>query len=327
MAQPKILVTGAGGFIGAGLLPVLARKFGAVSAGFRRARPSALPGVTAVACDLDDSAQLRAALAGADLVIHAAYGDEAAMPAQARRLLEAMSTVGVKNLLAFSSIAIYGARTGAVVETDGPVGKLSAYAQAKLDCEALYRDWAAQDEARRALILRPGIVYGAGSPFWVEKMGARVASGGWGLFGRRGEGRAALIHLDDLAAQVAAASASLLGGRDLPGFSALNAVGPESPLWNDYFAALAQAIGCGPLRTWSPAEIFVRQALAAPAKILRKLGLPLGATAALAPTPGEMDLFSLDATYSGAAAELLGFSPAIGMEEGLRRCGLASRLR
>jgi nucleoside-diphosphate-sugar epimerase len=147
------------------------------------------------------------------------------------------------------------------------------------------------------------------------------------LFGRRGEGRAALIHLDDLAAQVAAASASLLGGRDLPGFSALNAVGPESPLWNDYFAALAQAIGCGPLRTWSPAEIFVRQALAAPAKILRKLGLPLGATAALAPTPGEMDLFSLDATYSGAAAELLGFSPAIGMEEGLRRCGLASRLR
>ena len=46
-----------------------------------------------------------------------------------------------------------------------------------------------------------------------------------------------------------------------------------------------------PLREWSPFEIFVRQALAVPAKIARRLGLPLGRAAALAPTAGEMALF------------------------------------
>ena len=38
-AGPRPLVTGAGGFIGAALLPPLAKNFGAVTAGVRRARP------------------------------------------------------------------------------------------------------------------------------------------------------------------------------------------------------------------------------------------------------------------------------------------------
>ena len=75
--------------------------------------------------------------------------------------------------------------------------------EAKAECEALYRAWAAENAERRVVALRPGIVYGADSPFWIRKMGERILAGGWGLFGPRGEGKAALIHNDDLARLVA----------------------------------------------------------------------------------------------------------------------------
>ena len=322
-SRPRVLVTGAGGFIGSALLAPLARDF-AVRAGIRRALPKPRVGVELVAGDLDDRAQLKAALDGVDLVIHAAYGDEGAMPRQAGNLLAAMTEAGIASLVAFSSVAIYGAREGCIVEADAPHGPLAPYALAKARCEVLYRSWSAESSARRVIALRPGIVYGPRSPFWIEKMAARISSGGWGVF-PRSEGRAALIHVDDLAGQVCAASRLLTGPeRDsLAASVALNAVGPERPLWNDYFQALAGKLGRPPLRPWSGVETAFRQALAVPAKIARKAGLPFGQTLALAPTPDELNLFALDADYRGEAAErLLRFAPRIGMEEGLSRCGL-----
>jgi 2-alkyl-3-oxoalkanoate reductase len=257
-------------------------------------------------------------------VVHAAYGDEAAMPRQAANLLAAMTGRGVENLLAFSSVAIYGARQGRIVEEDDAEGALAPYAAAKARCETLYRDWSREAANRRVIALRPGIVYGAGSPFWITKLAARIASGAWGVFPRV-KGRAALIHLDDLAAQTAAA-AGLLTSADrerLPAFVALNAVGPERPLWNDYFQALAQQLGHAPLRQYSEAEIRLRQALALPARAAKKFGAPFGGSLALAPTPGELKLFALDADYRGEAAErLLNFTPRIGLTEGLARCRL-----
>lgn len=321
--RPRALITGSGGFIGSALLAPLAEYFD-VSAGARRARPDPRPGVTIVACDLDDPAQARAAVAGVDLVIHAAYGDEAAMPRQAENLLAAMAQAGVGALLAFSSVAVYGAREGRIVETDAPQGPLAPYASAKARCEELYRGWSAGAASRRVIALRPGIVYGPRSPFWIEKMAARISCGGWGVF-PRAKGRAALIHIDDLAEQALAASRLLTGPNreTLAPFCALNAVGPEAPLWNTYFQALAERLGHAPLREWSESETALRQALAVPAKIARKIGLPFGKALALAPTPGEIGVFALDADYRGEAAEsLLKVTPRIGLREGLSRCGL-----
>jgi 2-alkyl-3-oxoalkanoate reductase len=321
--RPRALITGAGGFIGSALLAPLAEHFD-LRAGARHARPDARPGVQIVACDLDDPAQVSAAVGGLDLVIHAAYGDEGAMPRQAENLLAAMTQAGVGSLLAFSSVAIYGAREGRIVESDALEGPLALYASAKARCEELYRDWSADAASRRVIALRPGIVYGPGSPFWIEKMAARISCGGWGVF-PRAKGRAALIHVDDLAEQALAAS-QLLAGPDretLTPFSALNAVGPEAPLWNDYFQALAEKLGHAPLREWSDSETALRQALAVPAKIAGKIGLPFGKALSLAPTPGEIGIFALDADYRGEAAEsLLKIAPRIGLREGLSRCGL-----
>jgi len=329
-AAPRVLVTGAGGFIGAALLAMLAESFGEIRAGRRRASPPAIAGVVAVPCDLDEPAQLAAALRGVSLVVHTAYGDEQAMPQQATNLLAAMEAAGAQNLLAFSSIAVYGRREGAIVEEDAPVGPLGAYAKAKAQCEHRYRAWSAAAPGRRVIALRPGIVYGRGASLWIDKMAARIESGGWGLLGPCGEGRAALIHIDDLAAQSLAACRLLAGphGEELPPFVALNAVGPENPSWNDYFAALARSLARPPLRTWSPAEIFLRQVLAVSAKLARRFGLNCCKKAALAPGPGELALFALKAEYrSEKAARLLDFSPRIGMAEGFLRSGLGQARR
>ncbi len=326
---PRLLVTGAGGFIGSALLASLAQAFPrSVLAGTRHSKPEAIADIQAIACDLDDPAQLASAARGVDLVIHAAYGDAAAMTRQAENLVAAMSAAGARNLVFYSSIAVYGRREGLVVEDDEGVAPFDAYADAKAGCERIFRAWSEAAPGRRAIALRPGIVYGAGSALWIDKMAARIARGGWGLFGPLGEGFCALIHVDDVARQNLAACRLLTGPlrEALPPLVALNAVGPEKLRWNDYFQAIARAMGRAPLRTWSPLEIALRQRLALPAKLARRAGLNVLRKAALAPGPGELALFSLKADYSNAKAErLLGFAPSIGLDEGLARCGLETQ--
>ena len=246
------------------------------------------------------------------------------MEGQCARLLAAMSEAKVDKLILLSSIAVYGERDGDVDEVDRPLGQLDAYARGKIACETITRAWADDPNARerRALTLRPGVVYGQGSRFWTEKLAARIRAGAWGDFGSRGDGVAALIHIDDLAAQIVAGAGLMLGGgaERWANWTALNAIGPETPTWNAYFHALAARLGAPPLARLSGGSIARRRALAAPAKIWRRLGLPGGEAAALAPTVGEIALFSRAATYATArASALLGVTPAIALEDGLSR--------
>src|SRR5690606_23278954 len=126
--------------------------------------------------------------------------DEAAMTRQCAALLDAMSAAGVERLVYFSSIAVYGDATAPRIDDPINVNGLSgAYARGKAECEQLVRVWAEVDPARRAIILRPGIIYGACSPFWTEKLSQRIRAGVWGDFGPAGEGIAPLVHVDDVA--------------------------------------------------------------------------------------------------------------------------------
>lgn len=316
------LVTGAAGFIGSAVVRRLVQDGGAFRAGFRNAALPAglatLLGLAPVRLDLDDEASVDAAVAGAGAVVHAAYGPDDAMAAHCARLLAAMTAHGVDRLVHFSSIAVYGERDGDIVETDGPVGRLGTYGEAKRACEAMIADWTRQGAERRALLLRPGVVYGAGSRFWIDKPAQRIAAG-WGGLGALGEGVAPLIHVDDVAMLAAAGLRSL----DDPALDcaavALNLVGPETPDWNAYFAALAATTGHGPLRTMSGAEIGARRALALPAKAWRRLKLPGFEGLALAPAAGEFALFARKAHFSTEAADRLLGPARIGLSEGLAR--------
>jgi len=315
---PLVLITGAGGFIGSAKAKALRDVGFRVRAGLRRAARAP----DEVLCDLDRPEQIRAAMAGVDLVVHAAYSDSEAMPRQAENLLAAMAEQGVANLIALSSIAVHGDASGDVDATRR--GALDAYGAAKLACEAATRAWANAAPERRALNLRPGIVYGTGSAFWIDKLVERIRAGVWADFGPDGEGVAALIHVDDLSGIILAAARALLAPSrlDLAACTTLNAIGPETPSWNGYFHALAVKLGAAPLPRRGRREIALRQQLAVPAKIWVRLGLP-GArarAAALAPTPGEIALFSRRALY--ARDRVADFQPSVGLAEGLARTRL-----
>lgn len=313
---PVVLITGAAGFIGAALAKALVAAGCEVRAGVRTSQ--ARHG-RAVRCDLDRPDEIAAAMAGVDLVVHAAYGAVPAMTSQCNALLEAMAGAGVGRLIHLSSIAVYGDATGAIDEDFAGSATHDAYGAAKTACEAAIRAFVAEPE-RVALILRPGIVYGAGSPFWIDKLAERIRCGALGRFGDAGEGIAALIHVDDLVAMVVAAVARLTGpAQSASRLTILNAIGPETPSWNAYFTALADRLGL-PLQDMSAAECRRRQGLAVVAKIWRRLALPGGRGAALFPMPGEMALFARRSVYSSARAQAwFGFAPGIGLAEGLER--------
>lgn len=312
-----VLVTGARGFIGAATTVALRKAGFRVKAGVRGSPEDA----GAIPCDLDAPASLPEALRGVETVVHAAYGDIAAMPRQMQALLDAMSVAGAKNLILLSSIAVYGEAEGPVDEATPPHGRLDPYGAAKVACEAAIRFWA-QGE-RRAVLLRPGIVYGAGSRFWIDKLAQRIRAGAWGELGAKGEGVAALIHVDDLTAMIVALATRLESPAraQLEPRFALNAVGPETPSWNAYFAALAEALDA-PLPRWSASQIGRRRALALLAKVWRRLGLPGGGALALGPTGGELALFARRAIYQTGAAGRLGLVPVLGLADGLSRSRL-----
>lgn len=315
----KVLVTGGRGFIGAAIVAALGRSgFSVVSGQRNNASPPA------IACDLDNAAQVSAALSGVALVVHTAYGDVAAMPRQCANLLTAMAESGANSLVYFSSIAVYGARAGHIVESDESVGALDAYASGKLACERQVRAWA-EDPAhpdRRAIVLRPGIVYGRGSRYWIDRLAQRIRAGVWGDFGAAGDGVAALIHIDDLADLVTRATRHLSEDERaaLPCVVTLNAVGADTPSWNAYFGALASALGAPALPSLDAAALALRAPLALAAKVWRRLGLPGLEKQALIPVAGELALFARKANYDISAARgVLGFAPTVSMRDGLER--------
>ncbi len=310
MPSDVVLVTGAAGFIGQRIVARLAADGYAVRAGvFRRQLPEAIAErVSSIPLNLKDPAAISFAVEGANVIVHAAYGATSTMVRELADLLDAATCAGITRFIFFSSIAVYGAQSGQCSEKQRLSATLSGYAAAKAQCETLVHLWAAGDATRRAMIFRPGIVTGAESPFWTQKLVTRINAGVWGTFGQAGEGLAALVDVDDVADAVALC---------LPYFqhtfstvSTLHLTGPYTPTWNQYFDEIARAIGAPKLRPQSELERHLRFIAGRLAAALILLKLPGFSKLALAPSSDERVMFALKAHYPAEQAQaLLGWHP------------------
>ena len=178
----KLLVTGAGGFLGAAVVRAAAAAGLDVVATARTAEPPRLAGVADIArasLDLTDTAAMRALLAAErpSVIVHSAWsGLGGAARASARQitdnvlptcaLIEAAADAGVANFVGIGSQAEYGPREGRTHEHALPA-PASMYGAAKL--AALYLS---QDLARQAGMgfawLRLFATYGPGdNPAWL----------------------------------------------------------------------------------------------------------------------------------------------------------------
>ncbi|MGV9266405.1 NAD-dependent epimerase/dehydratase family protein [Kitasatospora sp. NPDC003701] len=201
MTGPRILLTGAGGFIGSAVLAAL-RELPGTGPVRALARSAAPAGTVRVAGDLADPATLRGVADGTDVLVHlaaAVSGDEESCAAVnvhgTRALLAEAARAGVGRIVHLSTTAVYGPGPhrgiGVDAVTPAPV---SAASRTRLTGER-----AALDAG--AVVLRAPLVLGAGDR-WVVPCLAELTR----RVPARWDGGAALLSLvavEDLARLVA----------------------------------------------------------------------------------------------------------------------------
>lgn len=320
LAGSRLFITGIGGFIGLRLAR-RALDRGMTVGGIELSEPAARAAQDVLGPDADvrvgdvhDSDLVARALAGAQVVVHTAAivredGDmEEFRHVNVRGPLavaRAAAAAGVPVFVHLSSVMVYGFDFPDDVAEDGPLrGENNAYCQTKIESEAALAEFS-QESGLGLIVIRPGDVYGPGSVPWVVRPLQLMARHTFAL-PDGGQGRINHVYVDNLIDGI-----FLTLERDKIGETYIISDGVGSSC-RDYFGALARAGGVG--QPMAVPAFLIRAAASARAKLL---GL-LGRTA-------DMDASSVNylmrpGRYSIAKARReLGYEPAVGLDEGMRR--------
>lgn len=287
MRQPKrrVVVTGAGGFVGRALCPAL-----------QRASWSVVPAGRRDTGDIGPATDWRPLLDGAEAVVHLAarvhvMRDDGAEPAAfdrvnhlaTARLAAQAAEAGVRRFVFMSSVKVHGDVSDHPLRADDPPSPTDPYGRSKLAAEAAL----AGHSARMATaILRPPLVYGPGvKGNFLSLM--RAIDRGWPLPFAAVANRRSLIQLGNL---VDAARAAL----EAPPGIYLPSDG-EDVSTPALVRRIAAALG-------RPARLY-----SVPPAMLRGLAAAAGKTAALERVTGSL-------TVDG---RLAGWKPPFAMAEGL----------
>jgi nucleoside-diphosphate-sugar epimerase len=333
----KVLVTGAGGFIGSRIVEMMHDMgFATVRAGVRRWAAAARIGrfpVEIVQCDVTDLAQVRAAMQGVEWVVHCAVGNRDVTVRGTDNVMQAARDARVQRVVHLSTIDVYGDVIGETTEDSPLIPTGSAYGDSKIEAEQLCRRY--QAEGLPVVVLRPTIVYGPHSALWTIEFAERLQVHPWPFAKDFCQGICNLVYVDDLvyAVMLGLTRPEALG-------QAFNVNGPDRPTWQDYFEALNNAMGLPPLvpqaRTASTLSAWTMQPVRSAAKFaLRHFQAPIMTIyqrydlakkimklaermIKKAPTANEFRLFSKPGRFPTAKAErLIGYRARFSMADGI----------
>jgi nucleoside-diphosphate-sugar epimerase len=335
---PRILVTGAGGFIGGRVVEVLhGLGLARVRAGVRRWSSAARIGrfpVEIVRCDVTDPTQVRESVEGVDAIVHCATGPRPVIVDGTANLLAAASGRDLRRFVHLSTVDVYGKTEGQLDEEQPLRRDAGDYGSAKIDAER-----ACAEHARRGLpitVLRPSIVYGPFSPLWTIEFAERLQRRPWPFPPAVCGGTCNLLYVDDLVGAILLAL-----DRDQAAGGVFNVNGAERPTWNEYFQALNRAMGLSEIESQPVARARLSAAAMRPVRwaartamsrfeaqlmsLYKSSGLAKrlmrGAEAVIrrAPTNAEFDLYGREVCFpTDKARRVLGYEPRFPMEDGIR---------
>jgi nucleoside-diphosphate-sugar epimerase len=297
-----VLVLGAAGFIGGRALAALAARPGVeVTAAWNRTEPRDAGVVRRLRVDATDAGALAAALAGMEAVVNCVAGGEEAIRRSGEALFAAAAAMAAPpRVVHLSSMAVYGSQQGDVDERAELRGDTGPYAAAKLAVEVAARRYP------RAVVLRPGCVYGPGSEQWSGRIGRWLRAGRIGDLGEAGDGWANLVHVDDVVAAIVAALAAPPGADGVDA-AAFNLAARPNLRWNEYFARYARALGAVPVRRIPGWRLALEaKGLAVPLKVAELLARRVGLDATRLPEavpPSLVRLFGQELRLDPALAE------------------------
>ena len=308
------LVTGASGSLGKAVVKRLRADGHRVRVFQRRIPERPQDGLEYAFGNLGDPVAVDRAVKGADIVIHCGAAMKGGWPEHkggtvvgTHNVIDACKAHGVKQLVHISSMSVFdwagsseGAPVDETVNLEPRAEERGAYTRAKLEAERLVSH--AAEIGLPAVILRPGQIFGGGINL-IKGAVARNAGGRWLVLGD-GKLELPLVYIDDVVdAVMKSIERKLIKGE------VIQLVDPEVLTQE---AVLGLAGGA-------------RAILRVPRAIVFALGrlseIPLGALG----KPSPIGVYRMKSALarihyeSRRALEVLGWTPRVGVREGIRR--------
>lgn len=314
----KVVVTGASGFIGRCLVQLLTSDGHEVTGLVGRSAPAGSSVARHISVDFARDAlpiEAREAVEQADAIAHlAAVRKEWGLSeAVAKRVNVDSGALLVRHarrgsrFVLVSSLAVHGCTAGEVIDETSPLAPYDSYGRSKVAAEHAVHE-AARHSGVTTVIVRPGIVYGAGDTYGMVTNLARLIARRRFLCVGDGSNRMQLLHVADAAAGLRAA---LL--RPQAANRTLLLAGSQAVTLMDLAQALARRLGVSVPGLRVP-ETLARVAATSwerAARALRARKEPFL-------THSKLNLMTRHYVCDTArAAAVLGFSPAIPIEQGL----------
>ena len=236
----RILITGAGGFVGSRLCEVLTLGYPdvqicAVVRNMGRASRIGRLRIDIVKGDITDKAFVNSFVPEFDVIIHLATGGYGGIVHGTKYLLAAAFRSGVTRFVHMSSAAVYGLKPDlSCVDELAPLHRTgNPYSDAKIKAERTVQTYIKR--GLPAVILRPRIVFGPYSP-WVTRV-IEEARRGKLILVDDGDGACNTVYIDNLVHAILLAVTT----DDAPGHTFFITDG-EQVTWREFKLALSESV-------------------------------------------------------------------------------------